>query len=119
MRSTREPNRPTRPELRAVPDPGGQLILFPTARAGSARRAGEPPARGQDRPGGRGPRSRNARMAARMDLLARDAAREAAMCRRAGDVAGAREAGDRAAGARRAAALLRAGPGGVGEVLAS
>jgi hypothetical protein len=82
----------------------GQLILFP----------------GADRPARReGPRrrSRSARMAQRLDELAAAAEREAAEAQRAGDGVSARAAADRAEGARRAAALLRAGPTGVADVL--
>jgi hypothetical protein len=56
-------------------------------------------------------------MAARLDELAEAAEREALEHRRAGDAVGARAARDRAAGARRAAQLLRAGPAGVAEVI--
>lgn len=62
---------------------------------------------------------RNARMAARLERLARAAEREAVHRRRAGDAVGEREARDRAADAHRAAALLRAGPAGVARLLAS
>lgn len=58
-------------------------------------------------------------MAARLDGLAREADRDAHACRRAGDVVGESEARDRAADSRRAAALLRGGPAGVGRLLAS
>jgi hypothetical protein len=82
----------------------GQLILFPGA-ARPARR--ERPAR----------RSRSARKAQQLDELAVAAEREAIEARRSGDPVSARAARDRAAGARRAAELLRAGPGGVADVL--
>lgn len=102
--------------MSSVTSPGprsgvGQLLLFPAApRPG--RRA---PSRGRPpvTPG------RNARMAARLDGLARGADGDARACARAGDVVGEREARDRAADSRRAAALLRAGPAGVGRLLAS
>ncbi len=58
-------------------------------------------------------------MAERLDRIAEEAEREAVHARRAGDTIGARAARDRAADARRAAALLRAGPAGVGKLLAS
>ncbi len=86
------------------PSSQGQLILFPGA-ARPARR--ERPRR----------RSRSARMAQKLDDLAVAAEREAIAARRAGDGVSARAARDRAAGARRAAELLRAGPQGVAEVL--
>jgi hypothetical protein len=87
----------------------GQLLLFPGA--GAPRR--------QARAGGPRPRraDRRARMAERLDELAALAEREAAECRRAHDMVGARAARDRALGARRAAELLRAGPAGVAEVM--
>ena len=58
-------------------------------------------------------------MAERLDRIADEAEREAVYSRRAGDTVGARAALDRAADARKAAALLRAGPAGVGKLLAS
>jgi hypothetical protein len=68
----------------------------------------------------RAPRpGRNARMATRLEALAEAALQEAAAARDQGDAVTARAAEERAAGARRAAALLRAGPGHVSEVLAS
>lgn len=91
---------------RSDPD-AGQLFLFPGALA-------EAPARPAARPGQPG---RSARMAERLDELAAAAEREAYEHRRAGDRIGARAARDRAAGARRAAELLRAGPTGVADVL--
>ena len=90
------------------PSGGGQLILFPGATAGAVA----PGRRRRPRPA-----SRSARMAERLDALAAAAEREAADSRRAGDAMGARAAGDRASGARRAAELLRAGPAGVADVL--
>jgi hypothetical protein len=92
------------------PSGGGQLILFPGATAGAV--AASPGRRRRPRPA-----SRSARMAERLDALAAAAEREAAESRRAGDSMGARAAGDRASGARRAAELLRAGPAGVADVL--
>ncbi len=86
------------------PSSQGQLILFPGADR-SVRR--ERPAR----------RSRTARKAQQLDELAVAAEREAIEARRAGDQVSARAARDRARGARRAAELLRAGPGGVADVL--
>jgi len=58
-------------------------------------------------------------MAERLDLVAQEAQREAAACRRAGDLVGMRAARERARGAARAAELLRAGPSGVAGLLAS
>jgi hypothetical protein len=96
----------------------GQLLLFPdgaarAARTPSAPRTGATP---RQRPARLG---RNARMAERLDRIADEAEREAVYSRRAGDAVGARAALDRAADARKAAALLRAGPAGVGKLLAS
>jgi len=95
----------------------GQLLLFPDGEARAARAAAAPPAAvTRQRPVRLG---RNARMAERLDRIADEAEREAVYSRRAGDTVGARAARDRAADARRAAALLRAGPAGVGRLLAS
>lgn len=87
--------------------PGAQLTLV-TPPAPAPAGAGRRP-----RPG------RNARMAARLEALAEAAAQEAAAARVQGDEVSARAAEDRATGARRAAAILRAGPGHVRDVLAS
>jgi hypothetical protein len=84
--------------------PQGQLILFPGG--GRPARRARPPRR-----------SRTARKAQQLDELAVAAEREAIEARRAGDPVSARAARDRAAGARRAAELLRAGPSGVADVL--
>jgi|LNFM01.1.fsa_nt_gb hypothetical protein len=86
--------------------PQGQLILFPGAEprrpaAGS----------GSSRP------TRTERKAAQLDRIAEAAERELAECFRSGDAVSAKAAHDRARGARRAAQILRAGPGGVAEVL--
>jgi hypothetical protein len=62
---------------------------------------------------------RNARMAERLDQIAVVAEREAAAAKRHGSDVEARRARERAQDARRAAAMLRAGPSGVGSVLAS
>lgn len=62
---------------------------------------------------------RNARMALRLDELAEQADAEAEECRRAGDEVGVRRARERARDARRSAAVLRAGPPGVADLLAS
>lgn len=62
---------------------------------------------------------RNARMADRLDQIAVVAEREEATARRQGSDVDARRARERAQDARRAAAMLRAGPQGVGGVLAS
>jgi hypothetical protein len=58
-------------------------------------------------------------MAARLETLARGAAAEAAVARARGEDLAARAAHDRAEAARRAAAILRAGPAGVRDLLAS
>jgi hypothetical protein len=60
---------------------------------------------------------RNARIAERTDRIAERAAAEARDRLRAGDAVGARAAWDRCTAARRAARMLRTGPGGVREVL--
>ncbi len=96
------------PDAPRPPDgdpPSGQLILFPGGAAGDG---GAPRVDGK-----------NLRMAQRLDVLAARAAREAAAARRSGDHVTARQAAERARDARRAAALLRAGPAGVGRILAS
>lgn len=92
----------------------GQLILFtPPARAGeSARRR----SRRRRLRGTAGPGSR-LRMAARLEAMAEAAEREMRECRRAGDRMREREARDRAAGARRAAQILRAAPGGIASII--
>ncbi len=92
----------------------GQLILFaPQARADTAERRRR--ARGRRRPGA-GPGSR-LRMAERLEALAEAAEREMRECRRAGDRMRERAARDRAAGARRAAQILRAEPGGIATII--
>lgn len=60
---------------------------------------------------------RNWRMADRLDQVAEAAAADAARLLHEGDGTAARMAWDRAASARRAARMLRAGPGGVRDVL--
>jgi hypothetical protein len=95
-----------------TPNAASQLLLFtaptrPAERPRIRRRRTE-------RPGGGRPR-----MVARLESLAEAAEREARDCRRAGDMIGARAARDRAVGARRAAEILRAGPGGVATILNS
>lgn len=65
------------------------------------------------------PRSRNARMALRLDALVKASLDEAADLRLSGRLRAARQSEERAEAARRAAAILRRGPGGVGELLAS
>ena len=62
---------------------------------------------------------RNLRMAERLDQIAIEAQRDAAQAVMAHDDVTAREYLDRASAARKAAALLRAGPSGVRELLAS
>ena len=62
---------------------------------------------------------RNERMAERLDLIAIQAERDAAAAVMAHDDVTAREMLARAQAARKAASLLRAGPGGVRELLAS
>jgi hypothetical protein len=94
-------------------------------RSHRSRRAGAaqltlvtPPAPARSAPRRARP-GRNARMAIRLEALAEAARREAGAARARGDEVSARAAQDRADGAARAAAILRAGPGGVGDVLAS
>lgn len=92
----------------------GQLILFPTA-ARDADHA-TPRMRRRIRRAGGGPGSR-LRMAERLESLAEAAEREMRECRRAGDRMRERDARDRAAGARRAAQILRAEPGGIATII--
>lgn len=99
-----------------------QLPLFPVGLPTPAENDAVAPSRrapaGPAGPGLR-PAGRNARMADRLDRMAAQAERDAAACRRAGDEIGVRRALEQARDARRAAALLRAGPSRVREVLAS
>lgn len=92
-------------------DGKGQLILFATATDDVPRAA-----RRARRRGSRGATGR-LRMIERLDGLADQAEREAREFRRAGDLMRARAARDRAAGARRAAQILRAGPDGVAQII--
>ena len=85
-----------------------QLALFVAPGGGTAPRSGRPPRLG-----------RNARMALRLEELAAEADREAEECRRAGDLLGQRRARERARDARRSAHVLRTGPRGVADLLAS
>ncbi len=62
---------------------------------------------------------RNERMAERLDVIALEAQRDAAAAVMAHDDVTAREMLDRASAARKAASLLRAGPSGVRDLLAS
>jgi hypothetical protein len=62
---------------------------------------------------------RNERMAERLDGIALQAQRDAAAAVMAHDDVTAREMLDRASAARKAASLLRAGPSGVRDLLAS
>ena len=89
----------------------GQLILFP---GGGESAEGRPPAPARPR---RRATTPAARKAERLEQMARAAEREMVESYRAGDMPGAAAARDRALGARRAAELLRAGPGGVADVL--
>lgn len=73
-------------------------------------------------PARRRPRTRmgrNERMAERLDAIAVQAQRDAAQAVMAHDDVTAREMLDRASAARKAASLLRAGPSGVRDLLAS
>lgn len=104
--------RSTPKSIKPAPDPSdkesvrGQLMLFP---------GGGSSWRGRRSRGG----GRNSRMAQRLDVLAAAAEREARAARRDGDAVSARRAEERARDARRAAAMLRAGPRGVGKIIAS
>ncbi len=71
------------------------------------------------RPRRRRSASRNERMAQRIDELVWRHERHADACRRAGDVIGERRAREEARDARRSAQILRAGPGGVADVMAA
>ncbi len=62
---------------------------------------------------------RNARMAERLEMIAVQAERDAAAAVMAHDDVTAREMLERSQAARKAASLLRAGPSGVRELLAS
>lgn len=62
---------------------------------------------------------RNERMAERLDGIATQAQRDAAEAVMAHDDVTAREMLDRASAARKAASLLRAGPSGVRDLMAS
>jgi hypothetical protein len=62
---------------------------------------------------------RNLAMALKLDQLAEDCDREAERAERAGSPAAARASAERAEAARRAAAILRAGPAGVKELFAA
>ena len=86
------------------PTSHGQLILFPGAEPRPTPRRPERPTRTQ-------------RKAEQLDRMAEAAERELADSWRAGDMVSAREAHERARGARRAAQILRAGPSGVADVL--
>ena len=99
--------------MRSTTASHGQLILFPGAAPAprTAAPAPQAPARRRDRPGPA------ARKAAQLDRLAQAAERELADAWRAGDMIAAKDAHDRARGARRAAERLRAGPRGVAAVI--
>ncbi len=96
----------------------GQLLLFPGAVAPAvapvAHRPGGTPA-APARPRRR--TSPSVRKADALDRMAADAERELAEAWRSGDMLAAKDAHDRARGARRAAQLLRAGPRGVAGVI--
>jgi hypothetical protein len=89
----------------AAPD-STQLTLF---QGGGARPAPAPRRR----------LGRNARMALTLDRMADEAEAQAERSRADGDQMGERRARERARDARRSAAILRAGPGGVARLLAS
>ncbi len=97
--------------MRSTTASQGQLILFPGAAAAPPPAAPGPAPRRRSRPGPA------ARKAAQLDRLAQAAERELAEAWRAGDMIAARDAHERARGARRAAELLRAGPRGVAAVI--
>ena len=95
--------------------PAGAAQLRLITTPDDMREVSAPPAR-RPRPSRRG---RNLRMAERLDQIAIEAQRDAAQAVMAPDDVTAREDLDRASAARKAAALLRAGPSGVRELLAS
>jgi len=105
MRSDETASIKAAPDRSDKDDVRGQLMLVP---------GGGSTWRGRARGGGR-----NSRMAQRLDVLAAAAEREARAARRDGDAVSARRATERAHDARRAAAMLRAGPAGVGKIMAS
>ncbi|MEI7520270.1 MAG: hypothetical protein ACOYL4_08605 [Miltoncostaeaceae bacterium] len=103
MRSHHHSKRPAgAAQLRLITTPDDTREVMSPVRRPRASRAG-----------------RNLRMAERLDQIAIDAQREAAEAVMAHDDVSARELLDRASAARRAAALLRAGPSGVRDLLAS
>lgn len=88
-----------------------QMALFRSpSPSGRARR------RARNRPPVARP-GRREQLATQLDALAAGAERECREHRRSGDAVRARAAHDRAVGARRAAEVLRAGPGGVAELI--
>lgn len=94
-------------------DSGGQLILFSTPARSAEHQAQVARRRRRARADRRG----TTRMITRVESLAEQAEREERACRLHGDMLGARAAHDRAVGARRAAQILRAGPGGVSALI--
>jgi hypothetical protein len=96
-------------------DPGQLRLVTPDAAAPVAPAARAPASRPRPRRGG----GRNLRMAERLDGVAAQAERDAMDAVIAGADALARDALERAAAARKAARILRAGPGGVRDLLAS
>lgn len=95
--------------------PAGTTQLRLITTPDDARQVTAPPVR--TRPGTH--RGRNQRMAERLDHVAVEAQREAFEAIMAHDDVSARAHLDRASAARKAAALLRAGPTGVRDLMAS
>ncbi|HMO00884.1 MAG TPA: hypothetical protein PKD59_15840 [Miltoncostaeaceae bacterium] len=93
--------------MRSPSSTHGQLILFP----GIAEAPAPAPAARRRRP------TRVERKVLELERIAEAAEREMADGFRRGDAVSAKAAHDRARGARRAAEILRAGPGGVAGVL--
>lgn len=93
--------------MRSPSSTHGQLILFP----GIAEAPAPAPAARRRRP------TRVERKVLELERIAEAAEREMADGFRRGDAVSAKAAHDRARGARRAAEILRAGPGGVAAVL--
>lgn len=93
---------------------GAQLTLVSTPPVGPEKIA---PAAVRRRPRTR--MGRNQRMAERLDMIAIQAERDAAAAVMAHDDVTARDMLERSQAARKAASLLRAGPSGVRDLLAS
>lgn len=102
------------PQHTTQPQGGAQLTLVSTPDVVPEKIA---PAAVRRRPRTR--MGRNQRMAERLDMIAIQAERDAAAAVMAHDDVTAREMLERSQAARKAASLLRAGPSGVRDLLAS